>query len=291
MGTPSNFKDLTGQRFGKLVVIKRAESRPKKNGKTQTMWHCKCDCGNETDVFTGNLTRGLTKSCGCSHKNRHPKNFVDLSGQRFGRLVVREIAETKNWNVYWKCQCDCGNTKNILAAKLRSGRTKSCGCLTRETTTERNTTHGLRHKRIYSIYCTMKARCYNPNNDEYHNYGGRGIIVCPEWLGKNGVENFAKWSYENGYDENAEYGQCTIDRIDVNGNYEPSNCRWATQKQQMRNTRYTIFLTYKGETKSAAEWSEITGIKQSLLTERKRKGWSDEDCIERPVRKTKRSKN
>lgn len=272
-------------------MVERAESRPRKNGKFQTMWHCKCDCGNETDVFSGNLTKGLTKSCGCQHKNKHPNNFVDLTGKRFGRLVVKEMSETKNWKVYWKCVCDCGNTKDILSSRLISGKTKSCGCLRTETAVKRSEKHNLRCKRIYSIYCTMKARCCNPNNAEYHNYGGRGITVCPEWLGENGVENFAKWAYANGYDENADYGQCTIDRIDVNGNYEPSNCRWATQKQQMRNTRYTVFLTYNGETKSASEWSEITGIKQSTLTGRKRKGWSDKDCIEIPVRKNKRNKS
>lgn len=191
---------------------------------------------------------------------KHPTNFIDLTGQRFGKLVVLEIAETKNWNVYWKCQCDCGNTKNVLAARLRSGKTKSCGCLRKEMLVDRSRKHDLRHKRIYSIYCTMKARCYNPNNEEYKNYGGRGIKICPEWLGENGVENFAKWAYSSGYDENADFGQCTIDRENVNGDYEPSNCRWATQKVQANNTRTNVILEHDGEFHSIHEWCDIYGF-------------------------------
>lgn len=288
MATARNFIDLTGKKFGKLTVISRAENRVSKNGKKQAVWHCRCECGNEKDILASNLTRGLSKSCGCQSKNKHPTNFIDLTGKRFGRLTVMEISETKDWDIYWKCVCDCGNTTNVLSAKLRSGKTKSCGCLRTEKLVDRTKKHGLRHNRIYSIYCTMKARCYNPNNNEYHNYGGRGIKICDKWLSEDGAKNFADWAYANGYDENADYGECTIDRINVDGDYEPSNCRWATMKQQMNNTRYTVFLTYNGETKSAAEWSEITGVRQGLLTERKRRGWSDKDCIERPIRKTKK---
>lgn len=106
----------------------------------------------------------------------------------------------------------------------------------------------------------MKARCYNPNNEEYHNYGGRGITICPEWLGEYGVENFAKWAYKNGFNENAEYGQCTIDRKDVNGNYEPSNCRWTTQKVQANNTRTNVMIEHDGETHSMHEWADILNL-------------------------------
>lgn len=175
-------------------------------------------------------------------------------------MVVKEIAETKNWNVYWKCVCDCGNAKDVLASRLMSRKTKPCGCLRTEATVKRSKKHNLRHKRIYSIYCTMKARCYNPNNEEYHNYGGRGITICPEWLGEYGVENFAKWAYKNGFNENAEYGQCTIDRKDVNGNYEPSNCRWTTQKVQANNTRTNVMIEHDGETHSMHEWADILNL-------------------------------
>lgn len=187
----------------------------------------------------------------------HSSNFIDLTGKRFGRLIAKEIAESRNWVVYWKCICDCGNTTTVSSAKLRNGKTRSCGCLRKEMTIERNTKHNLRHKRIYNIYCTMKARCYNPNNYEYHNYGGRGIKVCDEWLGENGIDNFAMWSYKNGYDENADFGKCTIDRIDTNGNYDPNNCRWTTQKVQANNTRTNFYLEHDGEVHSISEWSDI----------------------------------
>lgn len=276
--------DLTGQQFGKWTVIKRAEDKVSKNGKKRTMWHCKCECGTERDIFPGNLKRGLTTNCGCERIGKHPTNFIDLTGQKFGRLTVIELAETKNWNVYWKCKCECGNYTTVLSSKLRVERTQSCGCIRKEIIIQRSEKHGLRHKRIYNIYCTMKARCYNSNSEEYHNYGGRGIVICKEWLGENGIENFAKWAYENGYNESADFGQCTIDRIDVNGNYEPSNCRWTTNKEQMRNLRSTIYLTYHGETKSLCEWSEITGISRGTLYGRKKKfGYTDEECIDVPI--------
>lgn len=272
-------EDLTGQRFGMWTVLYHAGRKG-----NSTYWHCRCDCGNEKDLPKANLTRGLSTSCGCTRKNRHPSNFIDLTGERFGRLLVQEIAYKKGWEIYWKCKCDCGKTTNVLSAKLRNGKTKSCGCLRKEMLVKRNEKHGLRHKRIYNIYCTMKARCYSQHNSNYHNYGARGIIVCDEWMGEHGAENFIKWAYENGYDENAKFGECTLDRIDVNGNYEPSNCRWISVKEQANNTRLTIFLTYKGETKSASEWSEITGISKNTINGRKRKGWSDERCLETPVK-------
>lgn len=121
----------------------------------------------------------------------------------------------------------------------------------------------------------MRQRCNNKNNPKYKVYGGRGITVCDEW---NDFSNFMNWSYKNGYNDTL-----TIDRIDPNGNYCPSNCRWSTLKEQANNTRSTVFLTYKGEKKPASEWSKITGIPQDTLTKRKRNGWSDEECIKTPV--------
>lgn len=280
MGTPSNFKDLTGQSFGRLTVVCRAEN---KGGKTN--WHCKCDCGNEKDVLAINLTRGLTKSCGCLHNEElSQRKFIDLTGKKFGRLTVIERAHNHGRETYWKCQCDCGNFKEINGAKLKSGHTKSCGCLVREKAgantshVSRNVKHGMTDTRLYRIYHKMNLRCYSKVNPAYPSYGGRGITICPEWLGEHGFENFVKWALENGYADNL-----SIDRIDNDKGYSPDNCRWATAKEQANNTRSTVFLTYKGETKSASEWSEITGIRQDTLTMRKRNGWTDEECIETPI--------
>ncbi len=126
--------------------------------------------------------------------------------------------------------------------------------------------HGLKHSRIYNTWCRMKQKCYNSKDDHYKYYGERGIKVCDEWL--NDPIVFYNWSMENGYNDNL-----TIDRIDVDGNYEPSNCRWATQKQQVRNRRNTIHLTYKGQTKPLAEWCEILNLNYGTIKRRLYKGW------------------
>ena len=118
----------------------------------------------------------------------------------------------------------------------------------------------------------MKSRCYRKTCPNYHRYGGRGITICDDWL--DDFMNFYNWSMENGYSD-----ELSIDRIDNNKGYSPSNCRWSSAKEQANNTRSTIFLTYNGETKSASEWSKIIGISRDVLTRRKRNGWSDEQCL------------
>lgn len=282
MATPYNFNDLTGQRFGRLTVVSRAE-----NKSVRTCWHCVCDCGNEKDILAISLTRGLTQSCGCLHRESTSKvgksHFEDLAEKRFGMLRVLERADNHGSQTYWRCQCDCGNTVEVKACRLKNGVKTNCGCIARKAGYRKsgipwNKAHGMTDTRIYRIYHKMYLRCYSKVNPAYPNYGGRGITICPEWLGEHGFENFAKWSFENGYADNL-----SIDRIDNDKGYSPDNCRWATAKEQANNTRSTVFLTYKGKTKSASEWAEITGIRQDTLTMRKRNGWTDEECIETPI--------
>lgn len=190
----------------------------------------------------------------------------DLTGMRFGRLTVlyRNNSLTKKYKngygYYWHCLCDCGTEKDVSDNKLKNGKTKSCGCLKREKTIERNKRHGLRRTRLYNVYYTMRARCLNPNNHEYENYGGRGIKICDEWLVENGIKNFYEWANQNGYVEDAKTGSCTIDRIDVDGDYCPENCRWVTQKVQANNTRTNVMIEHKGETHSISEWADILRI-------------------------------
>jgi len=193
--------------------------------------------------------------------------FVDLTGKRFNRLVVVERDFTKgNKRTYWKCRCDCGNITTVDGVKLKSGSTKSCGCLNSENRKrhiENLTTHNMRHTRLYEIWCSMRGRCENESNKAYKWYGDRGISVCSEWLGEDGFMNFYNWSMKNGYAENL-----TIDRKYVNGNYEPSNCQWVTMKAQANNTRRNIIIFYKGEKKTLAELCEEHCLKYNIMYNR-----------------------
>lgn len=177
----------------------------------------------------------------------------DIKGQKFGRLMVIEyLGKSK-----WKCKCECGNIKNIDGRDLRSGHTKSCGCLHSEIiskiTTKRNTKHGKCGTRLYYIWYGMKDRCYNKHDKDYQTYGARGIHVCDVW--KDNFEAFYKWSIDTGYRKTL-----TIDRIDNNKGYSSDNCRWANMKTQQRNRRNNRNITINNETHCLSEWCEILSL-------------------------------
>ena len=161
--------------------------------------------------------------------------FNDLTGKRFGRLIVVERAENYispqgQARKRWLCKCDCGNMVIVPARSLINDASKSCGCLQKEIAKNTFTRHGKRGSRLYIIWSSMKTRCYNGKSRAYKWYGGRGIKICDEWL--NDFQAFYDWAMANGYKDDL-----TIDRIDVNGNYEPSNCRWITISEQQKNKR------------------------------------------------------
>ena len=202
---------------------------------------------------------------------------IDLTGRRFGRLVVLEQGSyITPGRPRWRCRCVCGKETIVSSASLLYGNTTSCGCYRREKQAEsgkHHTTHGMSKDRLYYIYYGMRRRCYNPNAIDFPRYGGRGIKICEDWL--HSFECFKEWAFSNGYDESL-----SIDRIDCNGDYCPENCRWTDLKTQHNNTRKNHYVTYEGETLTISQWAERYGINKITLQSRLCKyGWSVERAL------------
>jgi hypothetical protein len=225
--------DLTGKRFGRLVVL---ALHPERSRSGRTRWVCRCDCGGERIVSGNSLCRGRTASCRSQFIDS--SRFIDLTGKRFGRWHVIALLPERQRNTrerqrhtHWLCRCDCGGEGIVRGDKLIKGLSKSCGCISKEMFVKRVTKHGHTkhrlHSRAYSCWKNMKGRCLNPQHKQYPDYGGRGITVCQRWL-----------IFENFY---ADMGDpppdLSLDRINNNGNYEPGNCRWATVAEQLANRR------------------------------------------------------
>jgi hypothetical protein len=179
----------------------------------------------------------------------------DLTGRKFGKLTVLNQAPNRGKRIYWNVICDCGKKKEVGASPLRDGRTVSCGCI--------RIIHGLCNTKIHSIWNGMRQRCNNPKNPRYHQYGGRGIKICDRW------DSFKNFLTDMGILPNG----MSLDRIDINGNYEPTNCRWATQFQQSNNMRKNMRLRFKGKVFTLSEISKITGIHKDTLRVRIKRHW------------------
>ena len=194
----------------------------------------------------------------------------DMTGSKFGKLTVIKFAGiNKNHLATWECLCECGNVAVVLGNSLRTGNTTSCGCVFKDNS-KRWYRHGDSHNRLHNLWNGMIQRCSDVNSNTYHRYGGRGIKVCDEWLV---YENFRDWAISTGYDAFAPFGKCSLDRIDNEGNYEPSNCRWVSLSEQAKNKSNSRYFTYRGKTLTIREWSDETGIKYRTLVYRIDNNW------------------
>jgi hypothetical protein len=271
MAVPIKLKE--GDKFGKLTYIRDAERMLLPSGQKPRVAYCQCECGNFKEVLVAHLTRGKITSCGCaSHEGR----AIPMVGERFGMLTIIEelpnIERRGRTFRFVRVQCQCGNIKDLILNNVRY--LKSCGCNTKQICKERNVTHGLSETRIYRIWQHMRNRCYNKKVPAYKYYGARGIKVCDEW--RNSFESFYEWAMSNGYNDTL-----TIDRIWVNGNYEPSNCRWATYKVQANNKRSNTRISYKGETMTISELCDKYNLHYHRVHSRMMElGWNIEDAVE-----------
>lgn len=208
----------------------------------------------------------------------HAHNFIDITGQKFGRLTVVEyVGKGQDRKALWKCKCDCGEERVVRGRDLRNGKTVSCGCYREEIKIGRpmteqnrrilldiNTTHGLSKTPIYKVWQGIKSRCYNPKTINYCNYGGRGITMCEEWLTFEGFYEDMAESYKRGL---------TIERIDNDKGYSKENCKWATRLEQSNNKRDNIIITYNGETDTLANLCRKYNKKYITVADRYKRGW------------------
>lgn len=259
-GRGPNFVDLTGQLFGKWTVIQWVK-KPVTSTAKGAHYLCRCACGVERILVANSLKSGHSTSCGCGKQR---ESYV---GSRFGRLVVLTDNDSGKHRKCL-CRCDCGKQVPVGSYGLTTGNSKSCGCLKRELQSKRARKHGdvtwVGKKLIvtpeYKSWQGMLSRCRNENNVDYRNYGGRGITVFVDW-----VTSYEKFLAYVGRRPGPRY---SIDRINVNGNYEPGNVRWATQKQQAQNRRNTLCIDIDGVSVPLAVAAEKSGVKYATAARR-----------------------
>jgi hypothetical protein len=279
------YLNLVGQVFGRLTAIAAAPSP--EGCLKKSYFLCRCECGKETVVSSSELRSGGTRSCGCLRIASNRKKEIDLTGKRFERLTVigKASAPANNHRVgsFWYVQCQCQSPIFVVhGGDLRDGNTQSCGCLSRQKAADRLRTHGLRDTPEFNVWARMRARCQKSTHPDFEYYGGRGILVCEEW------SSFAQFLADMGKRPSSLH---TIDRIDNNGPYCKSNCRWATRKQQANNQRSNMYIEYDGRIQTLAQWSDELSIPYTTLRSRLSKGWEFQRAIITPISRTVRKKS
>jgi len=219
--------------------------------------------------------------CNCITNYMKKIHDSEIIGKKFGRLTVKKFIkyhffECGKKQKVFLCKCECGTEREILFGSIKSGNTKSCGCLQKEETSNARKKHGMSKTRIYRTWEAMKRRCLKKSDSSYKYYGGRGIEICDRW--KNSFENFYE-DMKNGYSDELQ-----IERKNNNGNYSPENCIWATRAEQSKNTRRNVFIICKGKTQTMSEWSAESGICIGTIFARLKLGWSGEKAVTQPVK-------
>lgn len=261
------------EKYNYLTTIKRLDSR-NYNGKKRKFARYLCDCGNIIERPESLVKNGKIKSCGCIRY----KIKTEMVGKKFGSWTVIEDLPKENKQRMELCECDCGIIRKVRFTNLIMGESLSCGCKEKHYKIKYPKDIPNR-ERLLNIYRGMKSRCYNPQNDSYKYYGQRGISICKEWLDeKEGFENFSKWANSNNYSP-----IMSIDRINVNGNYEPDNCRWVELSEQSRNRRNCTYLTYEGKTLTLNEWAREIGCSRNTIQYRLTHGWNIEDILTKTI--------
>lgn len=259
-----NIQKYIGKKYNHLTIIGSVPREIKNGKKERFKVECLCDCGNKRIAKFEAVRNGNIKSCGrCKiiRDEKRAERYNVYIGKKYNKLTIIDITYSPKSEIIAHCECDCGNRHITKLHDVLFGKVKSCGCYRTEKTIERSTKHGDASKRLYAIYIGMKKRCYVSNDDAYKYYGGRGIKICDEWL--ENYLNFKSWALDNGYTE-----ELTIDRINVNGNYEPSNCRWATIEEQANNKTDSVYIDYNGKSQTLRQWCDEFNLDYRLMVER-----------------------
>ena len=267
-----------GDRFGKLTI---KELLGKIDDKDRA-FYCiaKCDCGNEEKIKRSEILRReryMCKKCKLAELSFNNKLKIKI-GSKYGNLTVLEElgAKGKGHHFCYKVRCSCGNEEIARATELNAGRKKHCvSCGIKNGNGYK---HGMCKTRLYVTWRNMISRCHNIKDKQFNLYGERGIRVCEEW--RNNFKSFYDWAINNGYNENL-----SIDRINNDGSYEPSNCRWANDKEQANNRRTNHNVEIEGEVHNISEWCKLFGINVSTVRDRIRRGWNEIEAITTPKRR------